>query len=90
MDAPGLFPYQYNRDDQSVPTTWHGPTLVVKGEKHVSRSFIFFGKDGSANGVGRYINHKNAPALHTNMQLEALDTGHWGKYAHNIITNFEF
>jgi hypothetical protein len=33
MEALGSFPYQYNPEDQSVPTTWDGPTLVVKGKK---------------------------------------------------------
>jgi hypothetical protein len=33
MNALGSFPYQYNPDDQSVPTTWDKPTLVVKGTK---------------------------------------------------------
>ena len=47
----------------------------------------FSGKDGGADGVGRYINHKNTPVLRAffpNMRLEELDTGHWGKSARYI------
>lgn len=29
----GSFPYEYDKENQTVPTTWDGPTLVVKGGK---------------------------------------------------------
>ena len=51
----------------------------------------FSGKDGGADGVGRYINHKNTPVLRAffpNMRLEELDTGHWGKFSCHITTFF--
>ena len=38
--------------------------------------------------VGSYINRKNTPALRAffpSMRLKELDTGHWGKYASNLI-----
>jgi len=33
IEALGSFPYQYNTADQSAPTAWNGPTLVMKGTK---------------------------------------------------------
>lgn len=33
IDALGSFPYEYNAEKQIVPTTWDGPTMVVKGSK---------------------------------------------------------
>ena len=31
----GSFPYEYDKENQTVTTTWDGPTLVVKGSKSV-------------------------------------------------------
>lgn len=33
ISALGSFPYEYNKENQTVLTTWDGPTLVVKGAK---------------------------------------------------------
>lgn len=33
ITALGSFPYEYDKENQTVPTTWDGPTLVVKGGK---------------------------------------------------------
>ena len=33
IGALGSFPYKYDKENQTVPTTWDGPTLVVKGGK---------------------------------------------------------
>ena len=33
IGALGSFPYEYDKENQNVPTTWDGPTLVVKGGK---------------------------------------------------------
>ena len=33
IDALGSFPYEYDKENQFVPTTWDGPTLVMKGTK---------------------------------------------------------
>ncbi|KIM39337.1 hypothetical protein M413DRAFT_415968 [Hebeloma cylindrosporum] len=62
MEALGSFPYRYNPDDQSVPTTWDGPTLVVKGTKS---AYI------------NHKNTPAFRAFFPNMQLEELDAGHW-------------
>ncbi|KAF8960055.1 alpha beta-hydrolase, partial [Flammula alnicola] len=62
MDALGSFPYQYNAADNSVPTTWDGPTLVVKGTKS---AYI------------NHKNKPALQAFFPNMHLEELDTGHW-------------
>ncbi|KAF8903687.1 mitochondrial protein [Gymnopilus junonius] len=58
----GSFPYQYNAEDNSVPTTWTGPTLAIKGIKspYINRK-----------------NLPAFHAFFPNMRLEELDTGHW-------------
>jgi hypothetical protein len=33
IGALGSFPYEYDKENQTVPTTWDGPTLVIKGSK---------------------------------------------------------
>ena len=33
IGALGSFPYEYDKKNQTVPTTWDGPTLVIKGSK---------------------------------------------------------
>ncbi|KAF8960026.1 Alpha/Beta hydrolase protein [Flammula alnicola] len=62
VDALGSFPYRYNAAANSVPTTWDGPTLVVKGTKS---AYI------------NHKNKPALQAFFPNMHLDELDTGHW-------------
>ncbi|KAF8150952.1 mitochondrial protein [Crassisporium funariophilum] len=62
IESLGSFPYEYNKNDDSVPTTWDGPTLVVKGTKS---AYI------------NHKNSPALRAFFPNMRMEELDTGHW-------------
>ncbi|KAF8173057.1 mitochondrial protein [Pholiota molesta] len=62
IDALGSFPYEYNAADDSVPTTWDGPTLAVKGSKS---AYI------------NHRNLPAFRAFFPHMRLEQLDAGHW-------------
>ncbi|KAF4613843.1 hypothetical protein D9613_008090 [Agrocybe pediades] len=58
----GSFPYQYNAEDNTVPVTWDGPTLALKGtmSAYINRKNI-----------------PALNAFFPNVRLEELDTGHW-------------
>ncbi|CAA7267528.1 unnamed protein product [Cyclocybe aegerita] len=62
IESLGSFPYEYNVEDGSVPKTWDGPTLAVKGTRS---AFI------------NHRNLPAFEAFFPNMRLEELDTGHW-------------
>lgn len=62
VDALGSFPYEYDKEKECVPTTWDGPTLVVKGSKS---AYI------------NHKNIPILRAFFPNMRIEELDAGHW-------------
>ncbi|KAF8813461.1 mitochondrial protein [Phlegmacium glaucopus] len=62
IEALGSFPYEYDKENQVAPSTYDGPTLVVKG---VKSSYI------------NHKNIPALRAFFPNMRMEELDAGHW-------------
>jgi len=62
IPALGSFPYQYSSEDDTVSTTWQGPTLAIKGSK--------------SNYIN-HRNLPAMRAFFPSVRLEELDAGHW-------------